>query len=444
METIYFINRVLGLLFLICYSYQIFYILVTLVKKRRPHRTENIIYHNFAVMISARNEETVIGELIDSIKNQTYPTDKVTVFIVADNCTDNTALIARDSGAVVYERNDKYKIGKGYALDFLLKHINEDYARDAFDAFFVFDADNILAPTYIEEMNKTYCDGYKAMTSYRNSKNFGDNWISAGYALWFLRESKYLNNSRMILGSSCAISGTGFMIDRSFLEDENGNKGWHYFLLTEDIEFTASNIVDGKIIGYCGDAVLYDEQPTKFRQSWDQRLRWAKGYLQVYKNYGLGLIKGMLRYRHDENETKIKRRKASRFSCFDMTMTIMPAMILSGVLFVFDIIVGIILLLVYRDYQNAITLLMLPTIDASMLTFFIGLVTTITEWKQIHTSTAKKILYMFTFPIFMLTYIPIALTAVVSRKVEWKPIKHTKKVSLGDIHADGGKKDDTL
>lgn len=444
MKTIYLINSILGVLFLVCYAYQIFYILVALVKKQRPHRAKNIIYHNFAVMISARNEETVIGELINSIKNQTYPADKVTIFIVADNCTDNTALIARNAGAVVYERNDMSKVGKGYALDFLLGHINEDYARDAFDAFFVFDADNILAPTYIEEMNKTYCDGFKAMTSYRNSKNFGDNWISAGYALWFLRESKYLNNSRMILGSSCAISGTGFMIDRSFLEDENGNKSWHYFLLTEDIEFTASNIIDGKIIGYCGDAVLYDEQPTKFLQSWDQRLRWAKGYLQVYKNYGLGLIKGMFRYKKDENEAKIKRRKASRFSCFDMTMTIMPAMILSGVLFVLDIVVALILLTVYKNVHDAVVLLMLPTIDASMLTFFIGLITVITEWKQIHTSIAKKILYTFTFPLFMLTYIPIALTAVFSRKVEWKPIKHTKNVRLEDIHGDGEKKDEIL
>lgn len=435
MDTMYFINSVFGLLFLICYAYQLVYILITLVKKRRPHKAKEITYHNFAVMISARNEETVIAELISSIKNQTYPTDKVTVFVVADNCTDSTAQIARNAGAVVYERNDNVKVGKGYALDFLLKHIDEDYERYAFDAFFVFDADNILDPTYIEEMNKTYCDGYKALTSYRNSKNFGDNWISAGYALWFLRESKYLNNSRMILGSSCAISGTGFMIDRSFLEDENGKKGWHYFLLTEDIEFTTSSIVDGKIIGYCGDAVLYDEQPVKFRQSWDQRMRWAKGYLQVFKNYGSGLIRGMRRYNRNDNKEKVKRRKASRFSCFDMTMTIMPAMILSGVLFVMDIILGLILLVVHNDVHNGITMLTLPIIDASVLTFFIGLITTITEWKQIHTSTPKKILYTFTFPLFMLTYIPIALVAVFSKKVEWKPIKHTKKVKLEDIHA---------
>ncbi len=400
MDTMYFINSVLGSLFLICYAYQLIYILIALIKKRRPHKAKEIIYHSFAVMISARNEETVIAELLNSIKNQTYPADKITLFVVADNCTDSTAQIARNAGAVVYERNDSVNVGKGYALDFLLKHISEDYARDAFDAFFVFDADNILSPAYIEEMNKTYCDGYKALTSYRNSKNYGDNWISAGYALWFLRESKYLNNARMILGSSCAISGTGFMIDRSFLEDENGNKGWHYFLLTEDIEFTASSIVDGRIIGYCGDAVLYDEQPVKFRQSWDQRMRWAKGYLQVFKNYGSGLIKGMRRYNCNDNKEKVKRRKACRFSCFDMTMTIMPAMILSGILFTLDIILGLVLLIGYNDVRNGITMLSLPIIDASVLTFFIGLITTITEWNQIHTSIPKKILYTFTFPLY--------------------------------------------
>ncbi len=105
-----------------------------------------------------------------------------------------------------------------------------------------------------------------------------------------------------------------------------------------------------------------------------------------------------------------------------------------------DIILGLVLLIGYNDVRNGITMLSLPIIDASVLTFFIGLITTITEWNQIHTSIPKKILYTFTFPLFMLTYIPIALVAVFSKKVEWKPIKHTKKVRLEDIRADGTKK----
>ena len=101
----------------------------------------------------------------------------VTVFVAADNCTDRTAAIARTHGAVVYERFNQLNVGKGYALDFLLQHIGADYPA-GFDGYFVFDADNLLAPDYIERMNEMFSNGHEIVTSYRNSKNFGDNWIS--------------------------------------------------------------------------------------------------------------------------------------------------------------------------------------------------------------------------------------------------------------------------
>ena len=182
-ELISTVNYYIAVVFVLCYSYQLFYVLVPIFKKAKPHKEVKL--HRYAVLISARNEEAVIGHLIDSIKSQTYPSELVTTFVVADNCTDSTAKIAADAGAVVYERFNKNQVGKGYALDFLTERINEDYGEEFFDGFFVFDADNLLDKHYIEEMNKTFSDGYNITTSYRNSKNYGDNWISAGYALWF-------------------------------------------------------------------------------------------------------------------------------------------------------------------------------------------------------------------------------------------------------------------
>lgn len=105
-------------------------------------------------------------------------------------------------------------------------------------------------------MNKTFGLGFEAITSYRNSKNYGTNWISAGYSLWFLREAKYLNNARLELNTSCAISGTGFLLSRKLVE-ENG--GWKHHLLTEDVEFSVDSVIQGKKIGYCSTAMLYDE-----------------------------------------------------------------------------------------------------------------------------------------------------------------------------------------
>ena len=106
---------------------------------------------------------------------------------------------------------------------------------------------------FVEAMNRTFTDGYEVVTSYRNSKNYGENWISAGYALWFIRESRYLNNSRMLMGTSCAISGTGFLFSRKVIESTNG---WVFHLLTEDIEFSVYHILQGRTIGFCADAVL--------------------------------------------------------------------------------------------------------------------------------------------------------------------------------------------
>ena len=409
METVKTINSVIGVLFMLCYAYQFFYIAVVLVKKNKPQNTDKL--HNYAVLIAARNEQSVIENLIQSIKTQDYPKELVTVFVVADNCTDSTAEVAKRAGAVVYERFNKHEVGKGYALDFLTSRIKQDYG-DVFDAFFVFDADNVLDKNYITEMNKTFSNGYKIVTSYRNSKNYGANWISAGYALWFLRESRYLNNARMLLGTSCAVSGTGFMFSRKIIEKSGG---WKFFLLTEDIEFTIYNVINGEKIGYCPSAHLYDEQPERFSQSWNQRMRWAKGYLQVFAKYGARLLKGLF------------SKKA--FSCFDMTMCIMPAVVLTltaGIINITATVWGIV------TQNTAVLSLAQTALNSYFLLWIVGAITTVTEWKNIHTSTPKKVLYTFTFPLFMFTYIPISFIAFF-KKVRWTSIEHKRSMSLEQI-----------
>ena len=172
------VNALISALFFICYAYQFLYIPLVLAKKQRPLPCPPSP-HRYAVLIAARNEAAVIGGLLDSLRQQTYDPTLLTVFVVADNCTDGTADIARRRGAVVYERFNHINVGKGYALDFLTQHIKADYP-DGFDGYFVFDADNVLSPDYIERMNAVFSGGYEIVTSYRNSKNFGGNWISAG------------------------------------------------------------------------------------------------------------------------------------------------------------------------------------------------------------------------------------------------------------------------
>lgn len=413
MKAIIFFNCVISVIFTLCYAYQFFYIFVGLLKKPKKFSAKK--QHRFAVVVSARNESSVIGNLISSIRNQNYPQELVDIFIIADNCTDNTAEIARSAGAIVYERFNKEQVGKGYALDWMFNIIESEYADRNYEGYIIFDADNVLDPNYIAEMNKVFDNGYRIITSYRNSKNYDTNWITAGYSLWFLREAKYLNNARMQLGTSCAISGTGFLVSADVIRENNG---WIHHLLTEDIEFTTDSIIHGEKIGYCADAILYDEQPTKFNQSYTQRLRWAKGFYQVFRNYGAKLIKGVFK---------------GSFSCFDMLMTIMPAMLLTLISIAINIIaIPIGIINHSNELMTLVSILVKTVANFYGMFFLLGLITTITEADQIHCSKPKRVLYLFTFPLFMLTYVPIAIVALF-RKIEWKPINHSVSKSLTEI-----------
>lgn len=406
--TLRTINAVISALFFICYTYQFLYIPLVLAKKSKPLASPSKA-HRYAVLIAARNEENVISGLLDSLRAQTYDMSLVTVFVAADNCTDSTAAIARAHGAVVYERFNQLNVGKGYALDFLLQHIGADYPV-GFDGYFVFDADNILAPDYIERMNEMFSNGHEIVTSYRNSKNFGGNWISAGYALWFLRESRYLNGARTRLGSSAAVGGTGFLFSQRILDESHG---WRFYLLTEDIEFSVYHILRGEKIAICESAVLYDEQPTDFRQSCRQRLRWAKGYVQVFLRYGGQLLRGAAR---------------GSWSCFDMSMSILPAFVLTSLCLLANITLTILGLMQGAGVWFALRSLLecMGSILATLLV--LGGITTVTEWHRIHATTAQKLVYTLTFPLFMLTYLPISLAALFM-KVEWKPIHHSVRLA---------------
>lgn len=482
-------NQFLFFIFSLCYMYQAVYaVYVLVVDGRRAKRARaDAPLRRYAVLISGRNEELVIGELVKSLKDQDYPEELLDIYVIADNCTDGTAEAARAAGAEVFERFDQVAKGKSHALDYALHRIanmhGDEEGRTPYAGYFVFDADNVVDPGFVRAMNATFNEGFQVLTSYRNSKNYDSNWVSAGSALWFLREAKFLSNARYLLGSSCAISGTGFLISADILETDGG---WIHHLLTEDIEFSTDCISHGIRIGYCRDAVLYDEQPTTFRDSWRQRLRWAKGFYQVLIRYGRGLLRG------------ICTNKGGRWACFDMFMTIAPAMLLTIAGFLVNLIfclTGVVQLVniaasvqtvaagvgtglsmqASPDLLSSLVALMtgsllqgdtlnnISTADLAILLsygearstiassftsllgcfasfglvmFAFGTLTTITEWKQIHAKPADKVKYLFTFPFFMLTYVPIAVVAVFT-KVEWKPITHNVVRSTADIVGKG-------
>ena len=413
MEFIQFFNRAVSVIFALCYAYQLFYAFVPFFVKEKPAKKEKL--HRYAVLICARNEEAVIAHLIDSIRRQTYPSSFITVFVVADNCTDNTAAVARSAGAVVYTRTNRALVGKGWAMEYLLENIDRDWGKGSFDGYFVFDADNLLRENYITEMNKTFSSGYDIVTSFRNSKNYGDNRLSAGCGLWFMRESFFLNQSRHLLGLSCHVSGTGYMFSDSVYRHRGG---WPFHLLTEGIEFSAWNIEDGRKIGYCRTAEFFDEQPVTLSQSVKQRMRWAKGNYQVFGRYGRQLVK--------------KAVSEGNLSCADMVMNLAPAVILTVVSAAVNVTASAWGILAGLD-TLPVSLGIISTFSSVYIMFFaMGALTTVTLWRHIHTTAVRKVIYTFTFPLFMMTYIPVSIAALFMN-VTWRPIVHTDGRSLSAV-----------
>ena len=403
---------VIMLLFTACYFYQYVFIPIAWFGKRKIPKADK--KNRFAILICGRNEECVIANCIDSLLSQKYPDGMIQIFVCADNCTDRTAEVAKEAGAIVYERRNTEQIGKGFALEYLFAQIERDY-KDAFDGFIIFDADNIVDPGFVNAMNDMLEAGYIASTCYRNTKNYSGNLVSSTMGLWFLRDSRYLNYPRSVIRSGAAVSGTGFMISKAYL-DRIG--GWHFNLLIEDIQFTVDASLRGEKIGYCPDAITYDEQPTRFSTSWNQRLRWTRGYLQILHRYGGRLIGKMFR---------------GSFTCFDMFMSLSPVYILC-VLGQFAYGIGLILSFFSgsMDYLGVLKDIGIVLGSAYVMFYLIGLFATISEWKRIRSGAGWKILTTFAFPISMFLFVPITLCALFS-KPKWKPIHHDSTVKKDDL-----------
>ncbi|MCL2493270.1 MAG: glycosyltransferase, partial [Clostridiales bacterium] len=284
-----------------------------------------------------------------------------------------------------------------------------------YDGFIIIDADNILDGGFIAAINDALGSGYRAVTSYRNSKNFGDNWLAASYAVWFLHESRTMNGARELFHLSAQVLGTGFAI-RADLMRELG--GWNYFTLTEDLEFTFAMTVRDERIGYTPYAILYDEQPTRFRESWNQRMRWIKGYFQSYAKYG-----GPMLWR------AVSKRA---FPCYDMLMSVLGASLLF---------VGTLVFYVINIIREAVTGMDISTIllyfGVFLLTTYlslivIGFITVWTEKPYIYAPRRTVLRYAFTFPFFLYTTLPIFLAVPFDRNI-WPHIEHTRAINVEDI-----------
>lgn len=425
--------------------------------KAKPRRS-------FALLVAAHNEEDVIGNIVDSLKCLDYPKDLYDIFVIADNCTDNTAATAREHGAIVYERKDNTKRGKGYALEWMFEKIFSMGKK--YDAVSIFDADNLVSKNFLIEMNSKMEEGYKVVQGYLDSKNPDDSWITQSYSVAFWSSNRLFQLSRANLGLSNQIGGTGFSIDTDVLKEI----GWGATCLTEDLEFTCKLILNGKKVGWAHDAIIYDEKPITLKQSWNQRKRWMQGFTDVASRFFFKLIK--------------KAIKDRDFIAFDCALyTIQPFVVVAmGIaviltffqnntekglnIFVISYLFTPIMWKLFSTFQFLFTpmvmviekklskaLLMFLSLYSMNIFLFDIVFRAKTHWSililsqmcyllaflvVIYIAGGKKYLLTFIryllYGIYTLTWIPITIQGIINRKnKEWSHTKHTRKITINEL-----------
>ena len=407
MEYLYILREALVWMVTIFWIYQMAISVCALIKfKDKPLKIKKD--HRFMAIIPAHNEEAVVGNLIESLKNQTYNKELYDIYVIADNCTDNTAKVAKEAGAIVYERFDSTKKTKGYALNWFLQQKIEEDAP--YDAFFIFDADNIVDKNFIKNMNKKLCQGEDVVQGYRDIKNPTDSWITAGYAIFYWTLHRFYHLARYNIGLSPLLNGTGFMVRFDVVKPN----GWDTQTLTEDIEFSLKRIIAGKRLGWATDAIVYDEQPLEYKQSWTQRMRWSVGHIQCVKYYLKDLAKGV-----KEHKTLMN------FDGFLYLMGMPMLIITLGLLVVnFAIYAGngmttAALIWNYARYIGATFLL--PPLTAILIMWLD---------KRPIKPMLKGILC---YPLFLGSWILINIKALIKPDTTWTKIEHTRSVKVNEL-----------
>lgn len=365
--------------------------------------------NKFGIVIAARNEELVIGNLVDSLKLQKYPKELYDIIVVPNNCTDKTKDVAIAHGAKIYEPKSIIK-SKGDVLKEVFQHLLT--RADHYDAFLVFDADNIVDENFIAEMNNAIIDGSEVAQGYRSSKNPYDNYMTGNSTIYYGLVNMFFNRPRTSIGMSGMINGTGFMVKASVLKELGG---YRTKTLTEDIEFSTQIILKGKKIIWIPEAITYDEQPNNFNDSWKQRMRWTIGTIQCNKVYLGELLKGI--------------GKKNGLQHFDFAMFYIAPF--TQILSIFSAISIIALNLVYLEnniinLSSILLLLAVTGVVSYAVTLFIGIaVVKLGKW-----NLRKSLKGIFTFAIYLASWLPINVIALIKPDTTWHEIKHSSKVAI--------------
>jgi len=367
---------------------------------------------SFAAVVAAHNEEQVISGIIESLKNVDYPRELLDIYIIADNCNDNTAFIARSMGVNVFERKDTSIKGKGYALKWMFEKLYR--MKKQYDAIAVFDADNLVSGNFFKQMNNRFLSGAKVVQGYVDSKNPNDTWITGSYSIAFWTANRFFQLARQNIKLSCQLNGTGFSIDTKLLK----RIGWATESLTEDLELSCKLVLEGYIVDWCFDAIVYDEKPLRLIDSLRQRKRWMQGFADIFSRYFFVLLK--------------KSFLKMDFRAFDCAIYIFqPFTVLIFALATF---------LSWFAPPDAASIEAIVNINCIAITLKI-LGTLQFVYTPVILFIDKKINLKIAFcflmyPLYTMTWIPVTIAGIIDKnKKSWEKTTHTRNISINEMKA---------
>ncbi|WNQ10349.1 glycosyltransferase family 2 protein [Paenibacillus aurantius] len=378
---------------------------------RRKTNVQHAPQKTFAVLVAAHNEEQVVGALIENLKNLDYPKELYDVFVICDNCTDNTADIVRQHGVYAFERHNASLRGKGYAIEWMLKELWK--LPKSYDAVVMFDADNLVDVDYLRHMNNDLCSGSKVIQAYLDTKNPHDSWITSAYAITYWYCNRLWQLPRTNLGLANYLGGTGMCFDTQLLKE----MGWGATSLVEDLEFTMRCVMRGVKPTFNYEAKVYDEKPLSFKASAKQRLRWMQGHFDVARRYFFPLFWQGLKER---NWSKIDT------AVYALNVyNVLLGSLCSIVLWINKSIPGI---TPFKSLFEMAPLVFIFVTIASVVQFPIALI--------IEKAPARIWKSLITFPVFMLSWWPVTLYAFFTQNnKQWSHTEHTRVIRLEEVQS---------
>ncbi|WP_186843700.1 glycosyltransferase family 2 protein [Acetobacterium tundrae] len=409
------VSQIFTLLFILgipFFIYGIYFFVVGLFGYSKKNKYTSAPPKNrMAAVIAARNEAGVIGNLIESLHQQDYPEELMDIYVIPNNCTDNTKEVASAHGAKIMTCTGEVK-SKGTALSQFFDYIFSE--NDVYDAFCIFDADNVVDKHFFSSMNSVIESGEKIAQGYRDSKNPNDSWISGCQSVFYWTLNRFLNLARNKLGLSAALNGTGFMMHADVLKKE----GFKTFSLTEDIEFTTQCVIKGYRVAWAPDAITFDEHPLTFEQSWSQRKRWSTGTIQCFERYSPQLRDRVIK---DKNRCS-----------FDMIMyLISPFMqVLTCIYTICSFIILGMLFITTGIWSNALTIAILIAVGGVAFSVIFTVMVLWLEGKKI--SDVNNI-SIFSFWFYLMSWIPINILCFLKPIEIWEPIEHTQNIKISQL-----------